>query len=125
MNEESHNTDGLICGLNMDDLIFGIIIVFAALGITVFIYCYKKFQYDTPKLKTHIKPKSSPKTSTNPPETPKTNPVSKKPGQKVTKMSSLYIPKRIGHPSGKKRVFCTSKGLRVYEVNERGTPLPH
>lgn len=39
-------------------------------------------------------------------------------------MTKYYKPKLVGHSTGKKRVFVTNKGLRVYDVNEFGMPLP-
>jgi len=40
-------------------------------------------------------------------------------------ITSMYIPKAIGDPTGKFRLFNTSKGLRSYEINSMGLPIPH
>lgn len=39
-------------------------------------------------------------------------------------VQALYVPKRVGHRTGKLRVFPTNKGLRVYDTNEWGAPVP-
>jgi len=36
----------------------------------------------------------------------------------------LYKPQDIGHRTGNKRVFITNKGLRTYDTNEKGLPMP-
>lgn len=40
------------------------------------------------------------------------------------RIKPMYIPREVGHRTGQKRVFVTNKGLRAYEVNEHGWPLP-
>lgn len=39
-------------------------------------------------------------------------------------LTTMYVPKEVGHRSGMQRVFLTNKGLRVYETNEHGWPMP-
>jgi Na+-translocating ferredoxin:NAD+ oxidoreductase RnfG subunit len=48
--------------------------------------------------------------------------IESKPHQIVVK--PMYVPVETGVRTGEKHVFMTSKGLRVYEVNEFGFPLP-
>lgn len=40
------------------------------------------------------------------------------------RVTAMYVPKDVGHRTGRKKVFITNKGLRVYETNEQGLPLP-
>lgn len=40
------------------------------------------------------------------------------------KITAMYVPKDVGHRTGHKKVFITNKGLRVYETNEQGLPVP-
>lgn len=37
---------------------------------------------------------------------------------------NMYVPQEKGVRTGKKKVFMTNKGPRLYEVNEMGQPLP-
>jgi len=39
-------------------------------------------------------------------------------------LTTMYVPKEVGHRTGQARVFITNKGLRVYETNEHGCPMP-
>lgn len=39
-------------------------------------------------------------------------------------LATMYVPKEVGHRTGQARVFITNKGLRVYETNEHGWPMP-
>ena len=39
-------------------------------------------------------------------------------------LTTMYVPKDVGHRTGYQRVFITNKGLRVYETNEHGWPMP-
>lgn len=39
-------------------------------------------------------------------------------------LTTMYVPKEVGHRTGHQRVFITNKGLRVYETNEHGWPMP-
>lgn len=39
-------------------------------------------------------------------------------------LATMYVPKEVGHRTGQQRVFITNKGLRVYETNEHGWPMP-
>lgn len=41
------------------------------------------------------------------------------------RISRMYVPTETGHRTGTRRVFVTNKGLRVYETNEQGLPLPN
>ncbi len=44
---------------------------------------------------------------------------------KVTEaVQAMYQPVEFGTRTGKQQVFRTSKGLRSYDVNEMGMPLP-
>jgi len=43
---------------------------------------------------------------------------------KPPEVKSLYVPQEVGHRTGKQRLFNSSKGLRLYEVNEFGAPMP-
>jgi nitric oxide reductase large subunit len=42
----------------------------------------------------------------------------------VAKVTTMYKPVNVGDRTGEKRVFITNKGLRVYDVNSAGLPLP-
>lgn len=48
--------------------------------------------------------------------------VEKKKNRKTLK--AMYTPQPVGVPTGHKRLFQTNKGLRVYDTNEKGWPLP-
>lgn len=39
-------------------------------------------------------------------------------------LKAMYTPQPVGVPTGHKRLFKTNKGLRVYDTNEKGWPLP-
>ena len=45
--------------------------------------------------------------------------------QTLPGLKPMYAPKEVGHRSGQERVFITNKGLRVYETNEQGWPMPN
>lgn len=76
----------------------GLLIV---LLVVVLIVLYKKFKKGKPDLEQEQAPKRS---------------------KKVAK--ALYKPQEVGVRTGRKRVFMTNKGLRVYEVNEKNWPMP-
>ncbi len=42
----------------------------------------------------------------------------------VPEVKRLYKPQLVGHSTGVRKVFQTNKGLRIFEVNEYGMPLP-
>jgi hypothetical protein len=45
-------------------------------------------------------------------------------GYQVPVVKPMYKPTDVGHRTGHKRVFISSKGLRVYDTNEHGWPMP-
>ena len=51
-------------------------------------------------------------------------PQMKRPDRPDRPRDALYIPQEIGHRSGTRRVFNTSKGLRVFETNYQDFPMP-
>jgi hypothetical protein len=51
-------------------------------------------------------------------------PKTKRPERPDRPREALYIPKDIGHRTGTRRVFNTSKGLRVFETNYQNFPMP-
>jgi predicted lipid-binding transport protein (Tim44 family) len=51
-------------------------------------------------------------------------PQPKRPGQPADPNKTMYIPKEIGTRTGQKKVFQTNRGLRLYETNEHGFPMP-
>lgn len=42
----------------------------------------------------------------------------------LAKVKPMYKPAEVGHRSGRQKLFLTSKGLRSYETNEFGFPMP-
>lgn len=40
-------------------------------------------------------------------------------------MKPMYKPQEVGHRTGRFKVFQTNKGVRTYEVNELGFPMPN
>lgn len=42
----------------------------------------------------------------------------------VAVVKPMYKPADVGHRTGHKRVFISSKGLKVYDTNEHGWPMP-
>ena len=45
--------------------------------------------------------------------------------QKQQQTNPHYQPKESGHRTGQSRLFLTNKGLRSYEVNSEGYPVPN
>lgn len=50
--------------------------------------------------------------------------VEKKNKKNRKTLKAMYTPQSVGVRTGNKRLFKTNKGLRVYDTNEKGWPMP-